>query len=373
MNDVFTPRAPLTVPVIGAAERFVVGRIYCMARNHAGHAQEMGASGLETPFCFLKPADAEALVVLGAGETGEIRYPSLTHQLYHEIELVIAIGTGGADIPASDAHRHVYGYAVGLDMTRFDLLSDAARQGRPWCTGKSFDDSAVIGPITPAAQAGAVEGAEIYLQVNGAERQRSQVSRMIWSVATMIEQLSRIWTLRPGDLIYTGTPGGVAAVVPGDRMQGGITGLGTLTVDVVDAGATRKVPVRGAPVTRYLCEDLTKPLPIYSHATIHRGVAQISAVQGFVPGTFNFPEGGVAGEADQMLQNLAKILRGIGGDFGRILKMTLYFTDMARDFPAVNEVVNRYIPAHSPARSSIGVAALPRGCRVVVDCSVAVD
>jgi len=129
----------------------------------------------------------------------------------------------------------------------------------------------------------------------------------------------------------------------------------------------------GREIRRYVCDALTKPLPIYSHAAIHNGVAQVSAVQGFVPGTFEFPAGGAAAEAEQMIQNLAKILKGIGSDFSKILKMTLYFTNLERDFAPVNEVVNRYIPEHSPARSSIGVAALPRSARVVVDCSVVVD
>lgn len=383
MRDVFAGPVPVTLAIVGAAGRFPVRRIYGLARNHSDHAQETGESGLEAPFFFLKPADGESLVVVGAGETGKIRYPSLTRRLFHEIELVIALGTGGKDIAASDAHRHVYGYAVGLDMTRFDLLGAAASQGRPWCTGKSFDDCAVIGPITPASMAGGIADAELHLRVNGAERQRSRVSRMIWNIDTIIAEMSRVWELRAGDLIFTGTPAGVGAVVPGDTMEGGITGLGTLKVKVQGANATTSAitsdaPVQGA-ITHYLCEALTKPLPVYSHATIYRGVAQISAVQGFVPGTFSFPqaevttESAVAAEADQMMQNLAAILLGVGSDFGKILKMTLYFTDMARDFVAVNEVINRYIPEHSPARSSIGVAALPRACKVVVDCCAAVE
>ena len=126
-------------------------------------------------------------------------------------------------------------------------------------------------------------------------------------------------------------------------------------------------------IRRFVCAELTKPLPVYSHATVHHGVAQISAVQGFVPGTFEFPPGDVAAQAEQMMQNLAKILKGVGSDFDRILKMTLYFTNLAQDFAAVNEVVNRYIPEHSPARSSLGVAALPRAAQVVLECSAAVD
>lgn len=372
MTYLFAPPVAPSVAIVGRGERFPVRRIYAMAHNHVDHAQEMGASGREPPSCFLKPGDAESLVVVEAGQVGAIRYPSLTRELFHEIELVIAIGVGGRDIPAADAPRHVFGYAVGLDMTRIDLQRAAASRGHAWCPGKSFDDCAVIGPITPREQAGALAEAEIFLQVHGVERQRSRISRLIWGVATIVEQLSRIWTLRAGDLIYTGTSKGVAAVVPGDRMEGGITGLGTLKVEVMDSKeiVTAK-PVR--PIVRYVCPALTKPLPIYSHATIHAGVAQISAVQGFVPGTFGFPEGGVAAEAEQMMRNLGEILAGVGGGFDRILKMTLFFSDMARDFPAVNEVVNRFIPEHSPARSSIGVAALPRGCHVVVDCSVAVD
>jgi 2-iminobutanoate/2-iminopropanoate deaminase len=135
--------------------------------------------------------------------------------------------------------------------------------------------------------------------------------------------------------------------------------------------ASDKMPNQS--IKRYVCSELTKPLPIYSHATIYNGIAHISAVQGFIPETFIFPEGGVAAEANQMMQNLGKILQGIGSDFDRILKMTLFFTDMNRDFPAVNEVVNRYIPEHSPARSSIGIAALPRAAQVVVDCTVVVE
>jgi 2-iminobutanoate/2-iminopropanoate deaminase len=132
-------------------------------------------------------------------------------------------------------------------------------------------------------------------------------------------------------------------------------------------------PTEGKPIRRFVCAELTKPLPIYSHATVHNGVAHVSAVQGFVPGTFTFPEGGVAAQADQMMRNLGKILAGVGSGFDRILKMTLFFTNLDRDFAAVNEVVNRYIPEHSPARSSIGVAALPRAAQVVVDCVAAVD
>ena len=231
MSFVVSPPAVVSVPVVGQAARFPVHRVYCVGRNYEEHAKEMGFTGREPPFFFLKPADA--IVVVSAGEVGSIAYPSLTKNLHHEIELVVAIGTGGKNIPAADAFQHIYGYAVGLDMTRRDLQNDMKKQGRPWCIGKAFDQSAPIGPITPLAQAGDVGQAEIYLQVNGIDRQRSNVAKLIWSIAETIEHLSAAWELRPGDLIYTGTPEGVAAVVAGDTMVGDIGGLGTLAVRVV--------------------------------------------------------------------------------------------------------------------------------------------
>jgi fumarylpyruvate hydrolase len=159
-------------------------------------------------------------------------YPTLTKSLHHEIELVAAIGTGGKNILAADAMKHVFGYAVGLDMTRRDLQGEMKKQGRPWDIGKSFEQSAPIGPIVPAAQAGKVLEAEISVRVGGKDRQRSNVSKLIWNLAETIEHLSAAWELQPGDLIFTGTPEGVAAVVSGDTMVGEITGLPTLTVTV---------------------------------------------------------------------------------------------------------------------------------------------
>jgi fumarylpyruvate hydrolase len=230
MSYVFTPAPTASVPVAGRAERFPVHRIYCVGRNYEEHAKEMGFTGREPPFFFLKPADA-ALAV-NAGETGVMAYPSLTNNLHHEIELVAAIGTGGKNIKAMDAQKHIYGYAVGLDMTRRDLQGEMKKQGRPWCIGKAFEQSAPIGPITPAAQAGDVTNAEVWLQVNGKDRQRSNVSKLIWSIGEIIEHLSAAWELQPGDLIFTGTPEGVAAVVAGDTLVGGVTGLGELRVRV---------------------------------------------------------------------------------------------------------------------------------------------
>jgi fumarylpyruvate hydrolase len=231
MEFAFTPPAVVSVPVVGKAERFPVHRIYCVGRNYEEHAKEMGFTGREPPFFFMKPADA--VLVANTGEAARMPYPSLTHNLHHEIELVVAIGKGGKNISAADALSHIYGYAVGLDMTRRDLQNDMKKQGRPWSIGKGFDHSAPIGPITPAAAAGHVDEAEIYVQVNGQDRQRSHVSQLIWNIAETIEHLSAAWELQPGDLIYTGTPEGVGAVVAGDTMVGGITGLGHITVKMV--------------------------------------------------------------------------------------------------------------------------------------------
>jgi fumarylpyruvate hydrolase len=171
-------------------------------------------------------------VVVEAGQTGAMPYPSLTQNLHHEIELVVAIGKGGRNISAANASQHIYGYAVGLDMTRRDLQNEMKKQGRPWCIGKAFDHSAPIGPITPIAQAGDANNAEISLQVNGADRQRSNVAKLIWNVAETIEHLSAAWELQPGDLIYTGTPEGVAAVVAGDVLVGQVAGLSSLQIKI---------------------------------------------------------------------------------------------------------------------------------------------
>lgn len=230
MSFVFPPPVPVSVPITGRPELFPVHRIYCVGRNYEEHAKEMGFTGREPPFFFMKPADA--VVVVPAGATATIDYPRLTKNLHHEIELVIAIGKPGRNIPAADALGHVFGYAVGLDMTRRDLQNDMKKQGRPWCIGKAFDQSAPIGPITPAALARDIGHAEIHLQVNGQDRQRSNVSKLIWNVSETIEHLSAAWDLQAGDLIYSGTPEGVAAVVAGDTMAGGVTGLESIRVHV---------------------------------------------------------------------------------------------------------------------------------------------
>jgi fumarylpyruvate hydrolase len=229
MSHVFAPPPPVAVPVAGGG-LFPVHRIYCVGRNYAEHAQEMGFTGREPPFFFMKPADA--LVAVAEGSTGQIDYPSLTANLHHEIELVVAIGVGGRNIAAADAVQHIWGYAVGLDMTRRDLQNEMKKQGRPWCIGKAFEQSAPIGPIVPIATTGPLASGAITLSVNGATRQKGDLSELIWNVAETIETLSKAWTLQPGDLIFTGTPAGVGAVVAGDLMEGAVAGLGTLKVAV---------------------------------------------------------------------------------------------------------------------------------------------
>ena len=229
MRYVITPPAQPAVPVVGGG-LFPVHRIYCVGRNYAEHAQEMGFSGREPPFFFLKPADA--LVPVAAGEVGEIDYPALTSNLHHEIELVVAIASGGRDIAAADALQHIWGYAVGLDMTRRDLQNEMKKQGRPWCIGKGFDQSAPIGPLHPIATTGELTTGAITLGVNGVPKQTGDLAELIWNVAETIATLSKAWTLQPGDLIFTGTPAGVSAVVAGDVMEGFIAGLGSLRVQV---------------------------------------------------------------------------------------------------------------------------------------------
>ncbi len=230
MRLVFEPAPTVTVPVLGGGD-FPVHRIYCVGRNYAEHAQEMGFSGREPPFFFLKPADA--VVPVPRGETGRMAYPPLTNDLHHEVELVVAIGAGGRDIRAADAPSHIWGYAVGLDMTRRDRQSEMKKAGRPWSIGKGFDQSAPIGPIVAKAETGELQRGTITLDVNGAPRQRGDLSELIWSVNETIEQLSAAWELRPGDLIFTGTPAGVGAVVRGDVMDARIAGLPDLRVEVV--------------------------------------------------------------------------------------------------------------------------------------------
>lgn len=229
MNLVIPAPQAVTVPVVGGGA-FPVRRVYCVGRNYVEHAQEMGHTGREPPFFFMKPADT--LVTVAEGETGEIDYPTLTANFHHEIELVVAIGTGGANIKAADAAAHIWGYAVGLDMTRRDLQNDMKKQGRPWEIGKAFEQGAPIGPLVPKVRCGELTSGAITLHVNGVLKQKGDLSQLIWNVNETIEHLSAAWVLQPGDLIYTGTPAGVGAVVKGDLMEGAIDHLGKLAVRV---------------------------------------------------------------------------------------------------------------------------------------------
>jgi fumarylpyruvate hydrolase len=217
-----------SIPVAGQNSRFPVRRIYCVGRNYAAHTREMGRDPeKEPPFFFMKPADA---IVPGGGP---VKYPPGSSDLHHEVELVVALHRGGSDIAPGRALEHIFGYAVGLDMTRRDLQSEAKRLGRPWDFGKSFDQSAPIGAIYPVASHGHHSSGSITLEVNGTIRQQGDLSDMIWNVPDSIAFLSRYYRLEPGDLIFTGTPAGVGAVVPGDRLVARIAGLAELEVEIV--------------------------------------------------------------------------------------------------------------------------------------------
>jgi len=223
---VIAPPPQASVPVAGGGA-FPVRRIFCVGRNYAEHALEMGGNPeREPPFFFTKPADA----VLTGG--ADMPYPSATESLHHEMELVVAIGTGGADIPVAAALGHVWGYAAGIDMTRRDLQNEAKAARRPWDMSKGFDHSAPIGDLVPASRLPDPTRGKIELSVNGTVRQSSDLSQMIWSVAETVAYLSTLVRLAPGDLIFTGTPAGVGAVVRGDVMEGSVAGVGRVTTRV---------------------------------------------------------------------------------------------------------------------------------------------
>jgi fumarylpyruvate hydrolase len=230
MSYVFAPPPQSVVPVVGTTDLFPVRRVYCVGRNYAEHAQEMGFSGREPPFFFAKPADAIVPVPEG-GQIG-IPYPGETSNLHHEIELVVAIGRRARRVSAADAPAAIWGYAVGLDMTRRDLQGEMKKQGRPWEVGKAFDSSAPLSPIRRAPAGAPLAAGRIWLMVNGTIRQDSDVSQLTWSVVETIEHLSRYFELVPGDLIFTGTPAGVGAVSVGDRLEGGVDGVGRLAVRI---------------------------------------------------------------------------------------------------------------------------------------------
>ncbi|MBK9020794.1 MAG: fumarylacetoacetate hydrolase family protein [Sulfuritalea sp.] len=230
--DYVIPPAPIpAVPVIGGKDSFPVRRIYCVGRNYAAHAREMGSDpDREPPFFFCKPADA--VVPVAPGNTTETAYPSQTANYHHEVELVVAIGRGGRDIGIESANGHVYGYAVGFDMTRRDLQFALRDKGRPWELGKAFDQSAPISPIVPAARIGHPAAGRIWLTVNGVLKQEGDLADLIWSVPETIAHLSKYFELCPGDLIFTGTPEGVGPVVRGDLVAGAVEGIGEISIRI---------------------------------------------------------------------------------------------------------------------------------------------
>jgi fumarylpyruvate hydrolase len=227
MSYVFPPAPRVSVPVTGGSALFPVRRIYCVGRNYADHAAEMGADTREPPFFFSKPADA---LVPGGGD---IAYPPATSNLQHEVELVVALRDGGADIQPERALEYVYGYAVGLDLTRRDLQQLAKDKGHPWDMGKGFDQSAPIGTIHPLAALDHPTRGSIWLKVNGQLRQSGDLQQMSWKVAEVIARLSGYVALAAGDLIFTGTPAGVSTVVRGDVLEAGVAGVGELTIRLV--------------------------------------------------------------------------------------------------------------------------------------------
>ncbi len=213
------------LPIKGETRTFPVRRIYCAGRNYVSHIREMKeADERDPPFFFQKPSDA----IVGDGAT--IAYPPCTDDLQYEVELVIAIGKGGRNIPAAGAHEHIYGYATGLDMTRRDRQKESFELGLPWEIGKSFDQSAPCGQIFPASATGHPRSGAIGLSVNGVQRQKGDLSEMIWNVPEIVSRLSEQYQLESGDLIFTGTPAGVGAVVTGDRIDAAVEGAGTLTI-----------------------------------------------------------------------------------------------------------------------------------------------
>jgi len=226
MTNIFELTHP-TVEIAGSAHRYPVRRIYCVGRNYAEHAREMGHDpDRDPPFFFMKPADA----VVPSGSS--IEYPLATANLHYEMELVVAIGKSGTSIDQANANDHIYGYAVGIDLTRRDLQVEAKNMGRPWDAGKGFDESAPISAIHPVSEIGHPTSGRIWLAVDGETKQDSDIAKLIWNVPEVIAHLSGLYALEPGDLIYTGTPAGVGPVVAGNTITGGVDGVDTIEVAI---------------------------------------------------------------------------------------------------------------------------------------------
>lgn len=230
MEYVITPPALPSVPVAGHSEQFPVHRIYCVGRNYAEHAREMGATGREAPFFFSKPADAIAVI---QGSHQRLAYPGATAKLHHEVELVVALGSGGTGLTPSQAARTVWGYAVGIDLTRRDLQDEAKEKRRPWDTAKGFDRSAPIGALVRKESVPQISAASIWLDVGAGRRQSGHIADMIWGVDDLLAELSRYYELAAGDLVFTGTPAGVGALDRGDVVRAGIDGVGTIEFTLV--------------------------------------------------------------------------------------------------------------------------------------------
>ncbi|MDO5058067.1 MAG: fumarylacetoacetate hydrolase family protein [Lautropia sp.] len=230
MSFVFAPAPVVGLAVTSQSARFPVHRVFCVGQNYADHAIEMGSSGREAPFFFMKPA--RSVVPAGASQTLTVPYPAGTSELHHEVELVVAIGQEARDITADSAAACIWGYAVGLDLTRRDLQAALKAKGRPWEVAKGFEASAPVGPVTPVAQTGLLTQVPIRLDVNDQPRQQGNIDQMIWKVNEIIAHLSQHWQLMPGDLVFTGTPAGVSALQPGDRLRAEVAGLAPLQVTI---------------------------------------------------------------------------------------------------------------------------------------------
>jgi fumarylpyruvate hydrolase len=233
MNFIFPPHPVTALPIVGSDSRFPARRIFCVGRNYANHAREMGAveqaDGREPPFFFMKPTDA---LVCGEGEVS-VAYPPMTKNLHHEVEMIVALKSGGNNVSADAAKSLIFGYAVGLDLTRRDIQAKAKEKSHPWDMSKGFDQSAVAGPITPIAECAYLERGRIWLNVNGQPRQDGDLSAMMWPVADIIANLSTLVRLEAGDLIYTGTPAGVGPLLAGDVLEAGVAGIAGLRARIV--------------------------------------------------------------------------------------------------------------------------------------------
>ena len=227
VNYVFPPADPVGIPIIGMDTLFPVRRVYCVGQNYTAHTVQMGANTRHPPFFFCKPPDA--LVPMG----GEINFPPMTSNLQHEVELVVAIKEGGIKISPTKAISCIFGYAVGFDLTRRDLQAQARGRGQPWEMGKAFDQSAPISPILPVSQSGHPRDAAIWIKTNGETLPNGDISQMLWEVPEIISNLSCFVHLKPGDLIFTGTPSGAFTISRGDEVEGGIDGIGTVSIHLV--------------------------------------------------------------------------------------------------------------------------------------------